>query len=68
MPCVKHGDVMLAQSKATAVYFASLGIWKEGRLGETMEESSANKVTEFGYLVSTHTETVLPMSWEGRTM
>ena len=25
-PCVKHGDVMLAQSKATAVYAASLGI------------------------------------------
>ena len=46
MPCIKHGDVMLAQSKATAVYAASLGIWKEGRLGETMEESSANKATE----------------------
>ena len=28
---------MLAQSKAMAVYAASLGIWKEGRLGETME-------------------------------
>merc|ERR1712136_609571 len=47
MPCIKHGDVMLAQSKATAVYAASLGIWKEGRLGDTMEESSANKATVF---------------------
>ena len=46
MPCIKHGDMMLAKSKATAVYVASLGIWKEGRLGETMEESSANKATE----------------------
>ena len=26
MPCIKHGDVMLAQSKATTVYAASLGI------------------------------------------
>ena len=34
MSCIKHGDVMLAQSKGTAVYAASLGIWKEGRLGE----------------------------------
>jgi glutathione S-transferase len=46
MPCIKHGDVMLAQSQATAVYAANLGIWKEGRLGDTMEESSANKATE----------------------
>jgi glutathione S-transferase len=46
MPCIKHGDVMLAQSQATAVYAASLGLWKEGRLGASMEESSANKATE----------------------
>ena len=55
MPCIKHGDVMLAQSKATAVYVASLGIWKEGRLGETMEESSANKATEL-VVLSRHTQ------------
>ena len=36
----------MSQSGATAVNAASLGIWKEGRLGETMEESSANKATE----------------------
>ena len=29
MPCVKHGDVMLAQFKATTVYAASFGIWKK---------------------------------------
>ena len=68
MPCIKYCDVMLAQSKATAVYAASLGISKEGRLGETMEECSANKATELVALSSSHTETVLPMSWEGRTM
>merc|ERR1719491_2427297 len=43
MPCIKHGDVMLAQSQATAVYAASLGIWKEGGLGDAMELCSANK-------------------------
>ena len=36
----------MSQSRATAVNAASLGIWKEDRLGETMEESSANKATE----------------------
>ena len=58
---------MLAQSKVTAVHAASLGIWKEDRLGETMEETSTNKVTEL-IVLSRHTETVFPMSWEGRTM
>ena len=46
MPYVKHGDVMLAQFKATTVCTASFGIWKKSRLGETMEESSAIKATE----------------------
>ena len=55
MPCIKHGDVMLAKSKSTAVYAASLGIWKEGRLGETMEESSAHKATEL-MVLNAHAE------------
>jgi len=33
MPCIKHGDVLLAQSVATAVYAAELGIYAQGRLG-----------------------------------
>lgn len=45
MPCIKHGDVHLAQSQATAIYAASLGIWKE-RLGETMDKRSENRATE----------------------
>ena len=58
MPYIKHCDAMHAQSKAMAVYAASLGISKEGRLGETMEERSANKATELVALSSLHTETV----------
>ena len=67
MPCTKHGDVMLTLSKATAVYAASLGIWKEGRLGETMEESSPIKATELVVLSSLHAETTVPMNWDGGT-
>ena len=58
---------MLEQSKATAFYAASLGIWKEGRLGETMEESSAIKATELVVLSSLHTDTTVPMIWDGGT-
>ena len=44
-PC-PVSNMAMPQSRATAVNAASLGIWKEGRLGETMEGSSANKATE----------------------
>ena len=67
MPCVKHCDVLLGQSKATAVYAVSLGIWKEGCLGETMEKSSAIKATELVVLSSLHTVTTVPMIWDGGT-
>jgi glutathione S-transferase len=46
MPCIKHGDAMLAQSQATATYAASLGIWKDGRLGDTAERVASNRATE----------------------
>ena len=62
MRSIKHGDVMLTQSKATAVYAASLGIKTEGRLGETMEESSAIKATELVVLSSLHAKTTVPMN------
>ena len=58
---------MLEQFKATAFYAASIGIWKEGRLGETMEESSAIKATELVVLSSLHTDTTVPMIWDGGT-
>merc|ERR1719277_543129 len=42
MPCIKHGDVLLAQSEATATYAAQLGIWKT-RLGG---DEGKNRATE----------------------
>merc|ERR1711881_738768 len=34
MPCIKHGDLLLAQSQATALYAAELGIHANGVLGD----------------------------------
>jgi len=46
MPCIKHGDVLLAQSQATASYAAGLGIWKQGRLGADCGTAAVNRSTE----------------------
>jgi len=46
MPCIQHGDKLVAQSQATAVYAAQLGIWKEGRLGVTDLDETINSATE----------------------
>jgi glutathione S-transferase len=44
VPCIKHGDVLLAQSEATATYAAKQGIWKD-RLGQAGEQAT-NRATE----------------------
>merc|ERR1719359_1721711 len=46
IPCIKHGDLLLAQSEATATYAAKLGLWPQGRLGSTEEEQAINRATE----------------------
>merc|ERR1719387_839048 len=46
MPCIKHGDTILAQSEALVTYAAKLGIWKDGRLGSTPPEQAFNRATE----------------------
>lgn len=46
IPCIKHGDMLLAQSEATATYAAQLGIWKAGILGATTAEQATNRATE----------------------
>ena len=51
MPYIKHCDAMLAQSKATAVYDASLGISKEGRLGENHGSAISKQGDGVGSLV-----------------
>jgi len=46
MPCIKHGDTLLAQSRATAVYAAELGIWAQGALGTQATQVAINGATE----------------------
>lgn len=47
MPVIRHGDLLVAQSEATAIYAAQLGIWKDGgRLGADVSEQTINRATE----------------------
>jgi glutathione S-transferase len=52
MPCIKHGDMIMAQSIATAIYACDLGIWQQGVLGDNVPANRALEVM----LVSTHAE------------
>jgi len=45
MPCLRHGDILLAQPRATCVYAAELGIWAQGRIG-TGPEAVNNRAIE----------------------
>merc|ERR1712083_57788 len=47
MPCIKHGNMLLAQSEATATYAAHLGIWKT-RLGADPAKNRALEMTVLG--------------------
>jgi glutathione S-transferase len=47
MPCIKHGDMLLAQSEATATYAAQLGIWKT-RLGADQGTNRATEIMVLG--------------------
>lgn len=42
MPCVKHGENLIAQSRATAMYAAELGLWASGRLGGESTSEAVN--------------------------
>lgn len=46
MPCIKHGETLIAQSRSTAVYAAELGIWAQGALGSSDDEMARNGATE----------------------
>jgi len=41
MPCIKHGEFLLAQSAATALYAAEIGIYAQGRLGSGASAAKA---------------------------
>lgn len=46
MPVIKHGDKIIGQSLAIAVYAAELGIYQQGRLGDTPAEVALNRATD----------------------
>ena len=46
MPAIKHGETLVGESIATALYAAELGIWTKGVLGETPSEIAKNRATE----------------------
>jgi len=46
MPVIKHGDNLIGQSLAVALYAAELGIYQQGRLGETPGEVAVNRATD----------------------
>jgi hypothetical protein len=48
MPCIKHGDVILAQSQALCVYAAELGIYAQGVLGDNAAVNRAIDVMVLG--------------------
>lgn len=50
LPCLQHGDFIIAQSHATAVYAAELGIWAQGRIGfgEDLVRNRADEIMVLG--------------------
>ena len=69
MPSIKHCDMVLAQSKTTDVYARMPWNFESSSLVRNHGRVLSKQGDGVGSLVfDTHTETVLPMSWEGRTM
>eukprot|EP00040_Diaphanoeca_grandis_P020326 m.108116 g.108116 ORF g.108116 m.108116 type:complete len:222 (+) comp27848_c0_seq1:117-782(+) len=46
MPAIKHGEHLVGESLATALYAAELGLWSKGVLGESAAEIAKNRATE----------------------